>query len=91
MTDAILQRAKAYEAVVVAELREIDKDTRHLQSCQRKYGDIMNSPIEYLQQEFEARKSLLKLLHKTIALMKDSPIRAQEIWAEFETASREIY
>lgn len=91
MTDAILQRAKAYEAVVVAELREIDKDTKHLQSCLRKYGDVMHNPIEYLQREFEARKSLLKLLHKTVALIKDSPSRAQDIWAEFETASKDIY
>ncbi|EFO65372.1 Hypothetical protein GLP15_3218 [Giardia lamblia P15] len=91
MTGAILQRAKAYEAVVVAELREIDKDTKYLQTCQQKYGDIMNGPIEHLQREFEARKVLLKLLHKTVTLIKDSPLRAQEIWAKFETASKELY
>ena len=91
MTGSILQRAKAYEAVLVAELREIDKDAKYLQVCQRKYGDIMNSPIEHLQREFEARKALLKLLHKTIALIKDSLPRAREIWAEFEAASKEIY
>lgn len=91
MIHEVLSRAEAYEAVIVAELREIEKDTKYLQACRRKYGEIMDAPLKHLQQEFRARKTLLKLLDKTVALMKQYPERSCDIWATFEASSMELY